>query len=517
MISLNGLEFTWISGKKISNEQLEECSRLYGEHYGVYGEGAESLGLKPGQRIKMRPKMMRRLLDVDGAFVAMAHLKKNLVAYVFLMIGSADGGGDISWATQLVVHTDYRNQKVATRLLHAAWGLSDRFAWGLATANPYAVRALEAATRRPCEPTVTAVHVEQLRRFTGERIFYFNGIGFDVGLERSVVNTRFFVNHDSLAEKMERVRMNGKPWNLGTLAPGTEWLAVTFQSQAPRPLTIEDLDRLLADQDGIVKEAYARMLLDTAHKWMKNTPGEVDFAVANLGIQPGGTVLDAGCGVGRHAIELAKRGYRVVGVDFVASLVDRARQAAEEAGVAGQVQFRHADCRTLRLDTTFDGALCLYDVVGSFPQEEDNKAILAGIARHMKPGSRILMSVLNRGLVEAEAIQRGPIRDNLQALLQLPPSSTMQESGEIFKPQFYLYDNAAGIVYRKEQFKLDDNIPCELIVRDRRYFADELRSLCASVDIRPLWARHVRMGRWDDDLSANDTKAKEVLLLGQRG
>jgi GNAT superfamily N-acetyltransferase len=103
----------------------------------------------------MGPKRMRRLLDVDGAFAALTHLNGNLVAYAFLVIGPADGGGEISWVTQLVVHTDYRNKKVATRLLHAAWGLSDRFAWGLATANPYAVRALEAATRRSCDPAVT--------------------------------------------------------------------------------------------------------------------------------------------------------------------------------------------------------------------------------------------------------------------------------------------------------------------------------------------------------------------------
>jgi 2-polyprenyl-3-methyl-5-hydroxy-6-metoxy-1,4-benzoquinol methylase len=471
--------------------------------------------VKPGDRIKMKPKRMRALLAVDGAYAALIHLGGTLVAYAYLVIGRVEGEGDVSWVTQLVVHTEYHNKKVATRLLHAAWGLSDRFAWGLATANPYAVRALESATRRSCAPAVTLRHLEQLRQFTGERINYFKDVQFYVDELQSIVDTRFFVSHSTIAEKMERLRMNEKTWPLGFLRDGMEWFAVTFRSQPQRRFTVEDLDRLLADQDGIVKEAYARMLLNTAHKWMKATSLEVDRIIELLGIAPGARVLDAGCGVGRHAIELAKRGYQVVGVDFVPSLIQRAAQAAQEAGVADRAKFFVGDCRNLDLREQFDGAICLYDVVGSFPHDPDNKAILQGVANHIKHGRRLLMSVLNRGLVEAQAIHRGAIGDNLDALLRLQPSNTMQKTGEIFNPQYYFYDSTSGVVYRKEQFTLDDNIPCELIVRDRRYDADELQSLCRSVGIEPLWTRHVRMGQWDDNLAAHDPNAKEVLLLGQ--
>ncbi|HWG43782.1 MAG TPA: methyltransferase domain-containing protein [Gemmataceae bacterium] len=358
-------------------------------------------------------------------------------------------------------------------------------------------------------------YLEQLRRFTSERINYFKDVHFYVDARQSVVDTRFFVNHSAIAEKLERLGMNENTWPLGPLSSGMEWFAVTFRSQPQRGLTIEDLEQLLADQDGIVKEAYARMLLDSSHKWMKDTSAEVDRIVAELSLEPGATLLDAGCGIGRHAIELAKRGYRVVGVDFVQSLVGRATQAAQEAGVGEQVQFRAGDCRDLNLGTQFDGAICLYDVVGSFPRDEDNKTILQGVARHIKPNGRLLMSVLNRGLVEAQAIHRGAIGENLDTLRQLPPSSTMQKSGEIFDPRYYFYDNITGVVYRKEQFIFDNNIPCELIVRDRRYTASELQSLCLSVGIEPIWTRHVRMGQWDDDRAADDLKAKEVLLLGK--
>jgi SAM-dependent methyltransferase/GNAT superfamily N-acetyltransferase len=513
MLHLDGLRFTWVSGKRITAEQLEECSALYSQHYGVYGEGVAP-PLRPGDRIKMSPSKMRRLLHVEGAWAGLVHLGRQLVSYAFLVLGETQLGGLTSWVTQLVVHEDYRNRKVATRLLHAAWGLSDQFAWGLATANPYAVRALEAATRRPCDPRVTLEHLEHLRRFTGERINYFKDVEFHVTPERSSVNTGFFVSHSTLGEKMDRVTRNGKQWTLGPLSAGIEWLAVTFQSQPPRDLSPEELDSLLADRDGILKEAYARMLLDPSHKWMGDTPREVDFILAATQLPAGASILDAGCGVGRHAIELAKRGYRVVGVDFVGSLVERARATAQAEGCAERADFIEVDCRSLDLGRHFDAALCLYDVVGSFPKDEDNLALLRGVTKHLARGGPLLMSVLNRGLVEAQAINRGPIRQSLPALLRLLPSTTMQKTGEIFNPQYYLYDPETGVVYRKEQFKLDDDIPCELVVRDRRYDAAELESLCRDAGVEPAWVRHVRMGRWDEDLAPAD--AKEVLLLGRK-
>jgi SAM-dependent methyltransferase len=256
------------------------------------------------------------------------------------------------------------------------------------------------------------------------------------------------------------------------------------------------------------------MLLDPSHKWMGDTPREVDFILAATQLPAGASILDAGSGVGRHAIELAKRGYRVVGVDFVGSLVERARATAQMEGCAERADFIEADCRSLDLGRHFDAALCLYDVVGSFPKDEDNLALLRGVTKHLARGGPLLMSVLNRGLVEAQAIHRGPIRESLPALLHLPPSTTMQKTGEIFNPQYYLYDPETGVVYRKEQFKLDDDIPCELVVRDRRYDAAELASLCRDAGVEPVWVRHVRMGRWAEDLAPAD--AKEVLLLGRK-
>ena len=50
--------------------------------------------------------------------------------------------------------------------------------------------------------------------------------------------------------------------------------------------------------------------------FVTGTRGEVDFIARELGLPAGARILDVGCGTGRHAVELARRGYRVTGVDL---------------------------------------------------------------------------------------------------------------------------------------------------------------------------------------------------------
>jgi len=60
-------------------------------------------------------------------------------------------------------------------------------------------------------------------------------------------------------------------------------------------------------------DAHAPVYMDNV--FTKNTLREVDFLLEELVLQPGGSILDVGCGTGRHSIELAKRGYAVTGLD----------------------------------------------------------------------------------------------------------------------------------------------------------------------------------------------------------
>src|SRR5512137_1003214 len=76
---------------------------------------------------------------------------------------------------------------------------------------------------------------------------------------------------------------------------------------------------------------------------LARTPADVDGIVARLRLKPGARVLDMCCGPGRHAIELARRGFRVTGVDRTALYLQMARRDALKARV--EVEFIKRDAR----------------------------------------------------------------------------------------------------------------------------------------------------------------------------
>lgn len=78
--------------------------------------------------------------------------------------------------------------------------------------------------------------------------------------------------------------------------------------------------------------------------YVQNTAQEVEFIEREIGHDRcSKLILDVGCGTGRHALELARRGYRVVGVDLSESLLAQGRKMAEAEGLA--VTFILGDAR----------------------------------------------------------------------------------------------------------------------------------------------------------------------------
>lgn len=144
------IEYNRLPGRfAASNEDfLSRCARLYSEHYGIWGEN----GIRPGKAIKLSNNKLREWLENDDAIIYYASMKDDIIGYAIAINKKENGYGIVTWVTQLVVHKDYRNKGVAKSILFSIWGFSDHYAWGIVSANPYAIRALEKATRRHATP-----------------------------------------------------------------------------------------------------------------------------------------------------------------------------------------------------------------------------------------------------------------------------------------------------------------------------------------------------------------------------
>ena len=96
-------------------------------------------------------------------------------------------------------------------------------------------------------------------------------------------------------------------------------------------------------------------------------------------------VLELACGTGRHAAELAARGYQVTATDYSADMIAQARW--KFGNVASPIEFLVADMRSLDLGgAKFDAAICLFDAIGYVETNVAIDATLAGVKRHLRPG-----------------------------------------------------------------------------------------------------------------------------------
>jgi len=119
-------------------------------------------------------------------------------------------------------------------------------------------------------------------------------------------------------------------------------------------------------------------------------------------ITPGSSLLDMGCGRGRHAIEFAGRGYGITGVDLSARSIDQARKHAREAGLT--IDFRRADMRVPITDKSFDGVLNLFTAFGYFETMDEHQAAIDAMIHPLREDGFFVQDFLNAERVIAELV-----------------------------------------------------------------------------------------------------------------
>ncbi len=247
------------------------------------------------------------------------------------------------------------------------------------------------------------------------------------------------------------------------------------------------------------------------YSFTKGTVQEVDALTAMLDLSPGTTVLDVGCGPGRHSLELARRGYEVVGVDISQAFIDSAAAAAEAEGLTARCRFVRGDARRLHelalgsfdlVISLCQGAFGLTGGPSADPPTADSRAleldepVLTAMASVLAPEGRIVVSAFSAYF---QVRHTEPDRPNGAPSADLPAES---------------FDAETGVNHEWTTVLDPDGRPRTAELWTTCYTPRELRLLARAVDLRVEAVHGVTPG--DYGPYPPDLDRPEFLLIAAR-
>jgi ubiquinone/menaquinone biosynthesis C-methylase UbiE len=143
---------------------------------------------------------------------------------------------------------------------------------------------------------------------------------------------------------------------------------------------------------------------------LAKAPEQVENFISLLGIAPGCKVLDLCCGVGRHSLELSRRGFTVTGVDRTVSYLQKARRKAKKEKL--KIEFVKDDMRTFCRPNAFDVVINLFTSFGYFQNQDDNRKVLINVHRSLKDGGVALFDLMGKEILARIFTERGWNEEN---------------------------------------------------------------------------------------------------------
>ncbi len=167
---------------------------------------------------------------------------------------------------------------------------------------------------------------------------------------------------------------------------------------APKPPVVPEVKKKRRKPwfEGFFSDDYLRTVRPPTPKEVSR---ECDFITEQLGLPRGATILDVGCGLGLHAIELTRRGYLVVGLDLSLPMLSRAGDEAQDEGL--RINFLHGDMRQMTFEGQFDAVLCWGTTFG-YLDDEGNQEVVKRLLDALKPKGILLLDIVNRDHVIQE-------------------------------------------------------------------------------------------------------------------
>ncbi len=234
--------------------------------------------------------------------------------------------------------------------------------------------------------------------------------------------------------------------------------------------------------------------------FVHGTLGECDFIEKEISFDKKINILDIGCGTGRHAIELTKRGYRLTGIDLSESQLQRAREKAAAENL--QIPFLQHDARNLPFENEFDLAIMLCE--GGFPlmeTDEMNFQILQSAARALKKSGKLIFTTLN-GLF--------PIFNSFKEFYDanhLEGNATYESNS--FDPMTFRDHNITTA-------EDDGGNKKELVCNERYYIPPEITWLLKSLGFTKIDIYGAKLGEFSRE-HALTTKDFEMLVIAEIG
>jgi len=135
----------------------------------------------------------------------------------------------------------------------------------------------------------------------------------------------------------------------------------------------------------------------------KDYEKECDFLeelFKSFATKPVKDVLDIGCGTGGHTLVLAKRGYRMTGIDISQQMIDKARHKVSKAGL--KVPFYTADMKNFNLDAKFDACICMFAGISYLGSYKELQRAFMSIRRHLRKDGLFIFDFWNGTAVIAQ-------------------------------------------------------------------------------------------------------------------
>lgn len=233
--------------------------------------------------------------------------------------------------------------------------------------------------------------------------------------------------------------------------------------------------------------------------FVHGTLGECDFIEKEARFNKEITILDIGCGTGRHAIELTKRGYKVTGVDLSDSQLQRAREKAEAEGL--NIDFIKMDARNLGFDQEFYLAIMICEGAFSLMEtDEMNFQILQGAAKALRVGGKLIFTTLN-GLF--------PLFHSVKEFMDSSKGEGTADYNGLSFDLMTFRDHNITII------EDDDGNKRELVCNERYYVPSEITWMLKSLGFKTIDIFGAKLGAFsrEDKLTTEDF---EMLVIAEK-